>query len=585
MRQRFESQPANQRFRSLWINATSSKGLFVQALTYQFLLPAIANTPPAIASSPPAPQNIDADIYTAPSESPSATAPIELTPTPQPGETISNESAPSLASPAATLVPQDALTHTYVYPTAAELALAPIDAGRVPKPLATVAKSLPKSIISTEELEILEEVKVSEEVKQFTKIDLSEVDPSEIENLTASIPEEPEFSWFSLGDLTQKGEQNKAADSAHQLAFTTRIEPSLNSNPNNLPILIAGPQDLNPGLSSPPQPLPSLIPNNPSFPPSDELPTEPVPISPSTFEQPTVKAAERPFIEWSDLEIGISSDFNNFGESSWSILPSLNGQLANGNTVSLSTGFSQFDQTDFETVTHTPLTLSWQGKAGGVAIEASGGINLFDRLSADTHADAAATFPLGKKANLSLSVAQGPYLINAQTLENQISRWQYGPDLYWEMSPKTRLFSTLRLGNYSDGNFEQQSFSRIERQIGETATVALNLINQSFQQSAEETSGYFSPRDFLVATAEMSWQEKITEGFSCGALGSVGQQRLAGEWALAYSGRALCTIDIAAALQVDLGYQFSNVSSDQSALLEDSAFSNQQVIGSIRVRF
>ena len=184
-----------------------------------------------------------------------------------------------------------------------------------------------------------------------------------------------------------------------------------------------------------------------------------------------------------------------------------------------------------------------------------------------------------------MSVEQGSFLFNAQTLENDISRWQYGPDLYWEISPKITLFSKLRIGNYSDGNFEQQSFSRIERKIGEDATVALNLTNQSFQENVEQTSGYFSPRDFLVAAAEMSWQEKITDGLSCGLSGSVGQQRLAGEWALAYSAQALCSVDIASALQIDLGYRFSNVSKDQSALAEDSAFSNQQIIGGIRVRF
>ena len=585
MRQRLESQPANPRFRSLLSSTISGKGLFVQALAYPFALPAIANTPPA-AIVPPLPRQADdADIYTP------STAALLLAATVEESAPVNSASAyipsesfqplPAQPSrPVSTLIPQVALASPTTDSTAADLALSPIESAPIPEHLDAIAH--PR--------------RISAEVEVLTGVE---------QPLANTPSEDAEFSWFSLDGLTQEAKANNS----HKLAFTTQVEPPSERESSDLPILLAGPQDLNPGLSEPPEPLPSQIPNNPpndnnlpnlnnppttndnlptAIPtqPNSDVPAQSIPVESYTPEQPQEEASEnRSFLDWNDLEVGINSDFNNFGESSWSVLPAISGQLANGNTVGIASGVNQFDQTDFESVTHVPLTLSWQGKAGDVTLKASGGIDLFNRLPLDAHAGFTAAIPLSEKANISVGVEQGPFLLNAQTLENQISRWQYGPEIYWEISPKITLFSKLRLANYSDGNFEQQSFSRIERKIGETASVALTLINQSFQESVEETSGYFSPRDFLVAAAELSWQESITDRFSCGLLGSIGQQRLAGEWALAYNGQALCSVDVGAALQVDLGYRFSNVSKDQSALVEDSAFSNQQIISGIRVRF
>jgi hypothetical protein len=364
------------------------------------------------------------------------------------------------------------------------------------------------------------------------------------------------------------------------------------------PLLLAGPQDFNPGLSSPSDALPSTL---PSHPPTQQ--TVPINLSPATLPaidpviDPVIDLQNQsspehqnslPFIHWTDLEVGFDSDFDRSGEtgqSRWSITPEVRGQLANGNTIGISADFSQFEQANIETVEHFPITFSWQGDLDPVELDISGGVDLFNRLPSDLHFSTKASIPIGSQAQLSMSVEQAPYAFNATTLENNISAWHYGPDLFWQISPKLSLFSEVRLGNYSDGNWEQQSFSRLERQVGEGASVALNLYNQSFQQNLEETSGYFSPRDFLVATAEMSWQEDLTEDLSCGLLGSIGQQRVAGEWALAYSAQALFRVDISPSIQLDLGYQFSNVSKNQSALANDNAYASQQIMGGISIRF
>ena len=538
---RFESTPPSLRLRNLLANTFSGKSLLVQAITYPVALPAIASPPPGIAEPPsptavidPAPQDVEVDIYAILPAEPAPANPLQA-------RFVQPPLVPEIAAaPPVALIPAYQLNHS-----------------TPPAPTA------PTLIESSNERAL----------------------PEEPETVPEPVAEPEEFSWFELNGLTAK-------DNPQKQAFVTRLEEPISTAEPEVPILLAGPQDLNPGFSNPEPEAPAVpndpILNNPTaeppFQPDNNLPqpAESIPIE-NTPAEPDSQEQEA-FLELTDLEVGINSDANNFGQSNWSILPTLNAQLANGDRLSLTTGLAQFNQTDFDTVSHTPVTLGWQTDIGDVQLATRAGIDLFNRLSADTHASAIATAPIGQDATIAVAVDQGPYLFNAQTLENEISRWQYGPEVYWQIAPKLSLFSKVRFGNYSDGNAEQQSFSRLERTIGEDASVALNFINQSFRRNAETTSGYFSPRDFIVATAEMSWREQIAPGLNCSLLGSIGQQRLDGDWAVAYSGRALCTVDIGPA-QIDLGYQLSNVSDEQSALIDDTTYSNQQVIGGIRVNF
>ena len=384
---------------------------------------------------------------------------------------------------------------------------------------------------------------------------------------------------------------------------------TIDPHPVDVPILIAGPQGLNPGLSQTErdsvEPLPVVVPitvppalpqqsNTTEIIEAEDTAVEPNLTEPNLAEpnltEPTpieanITGETSPFVRWDDLEVGIHNSFGSFGESSWKINPTLSGQLANGDTVKVSTGFNQFTQDDVEPVTHLPLTLGWQGTVSNVGLAFEGGVDFFSRLPTTVHFSTSASLPLGETAVLSMNLEQGPYDFNARTLENEISTWRYGPNLSWQITPEVSLFSQFRIGNYSDGNWEQQSYSRLERKIAEEAAVALTLTNLSFQENVESTSGYFSPPDFLIATAELSWREQLTQGLSCGLTGSLGQQRLEGEWALAYNNKIGCTIDVLPALQLDLGYRYSNVSNDQSALAEDSAYSNQEIIAGVRLKF
>lgn len=363
-----------------------------------------------------------------------------------------------------------------------------------------------------------------------------------------------------------------------------------NSDPNvERSMLIAAPQNLNPGLYEP-------LPIRPGFEatPGDDLnsPPESVnpsvdsladPIDPAALEE-TVPQARVPFIEWESLGLDLSDTISNFGQGNRIITPILQGRLANGDPIFFTPGFNQFALPGLETVTHVPLTVAWEGDINDVSLAVGGGLDIYNRLPLDTHFDAKASVPIGD-ANLSFSLEQGPYLFNAQTLENGISSWRYGPDLFWQIDSQTTLFSLLRIGHFNDGNFEQQSFSRLERTFWGEAAIAANLFNWSFQQNLEATSGYFSPPDFLVASLEVSWEKEIFENISCRAAASVGQQRLNGAWASGYGHQAICDLDVIPGIAFDFGYNFNNVGNGQTFLAEESAFNNFEWVGGVKTQF
>ncbi|MEO0885550.1 MAG: hypothetical protein AAFY54_06390 [Cyanobacteria bacterium J06648_10] len=380
------------------------------------------------------------------------------------------------------------------------------------------------------------------------------------------------FTLWGLGSVAQPATALGVATDSRTVA------ESLDDNTVTSPILIAAPQNLNPGLHEPPPALPIIPEADPSANPSDDL-SEPAALEAIT---PQVHV---PFIEWESLEIDVSDSLSNFGQGNRILTPIFRGQLANGDAISLSPGFNQFEMPTIESVTHIPLTVAWEGDINDVSLAIEGGLDIYNRLPLDTHFDAQVSVPLGNAATLSMAVEQGPYLFNAQTLENGISTWRYGPNIFWQIDPKTTLFSLVRLGHFNDGNFEQQSFSRLERTFWGEAAIAANLFNWSFQQDLETTSGYFSPPDFLVASLEVSWEKEIIEDVSCRVAANLGQQRLNGSWATGYGHQALCAFDFIPGLPFDFGYNYSNVGNGQTFLSDESAYNNFEWVGGVTIQF
>lgn len=362
------------------------------------------------------------------------------------------------------------------------------------------------------------------------------------------------------------------SDSFHPVSDSSNknYSPPLHYQLEPKPLLIAAPENFNPGLRLPP-------------------PTPPKPPqinAPSTSTKPV-----KPDAVLENIQTDFRNDSDNFGQRNLFIEPTAQFRLSNGNKILFKTGFDYFEQRGVESITNIPFQVGWQGKIGQVRLKTAAGVDFFDRLPLAVNLNTKVEIPIlspkvsssGKLlsvAVLSVNLEQAPLKFNARTLDNQITAWRYGPDLYWQIDPKTSLFLSLRLGNYNDGNSEIQSFSRLERKLGQFS-VAANLFTWNYNRDFERKSGYFSPPDFLVYNAEVAWEGDISKFLRCRLAANLGRQRLKGEFDNASTYQTRCTVKFSPNVEA-LGYNFSNVPNQNTG---GSAYSGNSLTGQLRVKF
>ena len=323
---------------------------------------------------------------------------------------------------------------------------------------------------------------------------------------------------------------------------------------------LAAPQNLNPGLRD--KPVEIEVEEEPAIAPELELDQE--------SETPTV-----PLWRPESITVDFKDNVSNFGQDNQFIEPTVTGILPNGDRLSITSGFNQFQQPGINSIQNIPLKLDWEGEIAGLETSIGGGIDWFDEVPLALNFRAQTSVPIGKKAKLSFHIEHSPYKFNAETIQNEIKSWRYGPNLFWQISPDTTLFSLVRWGRYNDGNNEQQSFSRLEHTRGEFK-VAANLFNWRYREDNESVSGYFSPLDFLVANGEIVWEKDIFDWLSCRAAASAGQQHSEGEWTFAYGYNGKCTTKISDNVEWDLGYNFSNIPGEGgNSIFNDRTWSSQ----------
>ncbi|MBD2041061.1 hypothetical protein [Microcoleus sp. FACHB-672] len=345
---------------------------------------------------------------------------------------------------------------------------------------------------------------------------------------------------------------------------------------NSLPILIAGPENFNPKLRLPPPPPP-------------EPPKPPPEAKPASTEPKTESEPANPFAVLENLQIDFRDDKDNYGQHNQIIEPTFQFGLQNGQKIRFRTGWNTFDQSYKDDITNIPLQIGWEGKIGTYNLRVAGGVDLFSRLPTALNFNAQVDKPiftnLSPAGNLDSGlfltgmVEQGPYKFNAQTLENLITAWRFGPNIYWQIDRYTSFFSLYRFGFYNDGNYEQQSFSRLERKI-EQFFLAANLFTWSYENDPQK--GYFSPPDFLVYNGEVGWEGNIFKFLKCRLFANLGKQRLNGKIDDASTYQARCTTKISPNVEADFGYGYSNV---RNAITGESAYNNRSLTGQLRVKF
>ncbi|MEH2336990.1 hypothetical protein [Nostoc sp.] len=395
---------------------------------------------------------------------------------------------------------------------------------------------------------------------------------SSLQGTAPTSPRTPTQRPASKSDRTKAPDFAKGELNFGHLQFSIPLPYQLKPTP----ILMAAPENFNPSLRLPPA-----------------LPEPPLPEPPQNSSPPPTSTEPRtPDAVLESIDTDYRYDTDNFGQTNFFLEPTVKFRLSNGNKIFFKTGFNFFKQDGVESVTNFPLQIGWQGKIGQVTLQTAAGVDVFNRLPTAINLNAKVEAPISpprvsssgrllSAVILSGNLEQGPYKSNARTLDNQITAWRFGPDLYWQIDRNTSLFSSLRLGSYNDGNSEVQSFSRLERKFGQFS-LAANLFTWSYDRDLERTSGYFSPPDFLVYNGEVAWEGDIANFLRCRLAANLGRQRLKGEFDNANTYQTRCTVKVSPNIELDLGYSFSNVRNQETG---GSAYSGNSLTGQLRVKF
>ncbi|WP_392534848.1 hypothetical protein [Nostoc sp. C117] len=399
---------------------------------------------------------------------------------------------------------------------------------------------------------------------------------------------EPRMLAFENSENRLSTIKNSLADGFDNAEGKKNFDNLELSKPFPYGFLIAAPENFNPNLELPP-PTPPTLPTPPKPP---KPPTPPKPPENSSPPQ-TSTEPRKPDVVLESIDTDYRYNADNFGQTNLFIEPTIQFRLRNGNKIFLKTGFNFFEQRGLESVTNIPLQVGWQGKIGEVMLQTAAGVDIFNRLPTAINLNAkvdvtisppqtSSSGRLQSAVVLSGNLEQGPYKSNVRTLENQITAWRFGPDLYWQIDQNTSLFSSLRLGNYNDGNSDVQTFSRLERKFGQFS-LAANLFSWSYAHDLERTSGYFSPPDFLVYNAEVAWEGDIITNFlRCRLSANLGRQRLKGEVDNANAYQTSCTVKLSPNVEADLGYTLSNLRNHNTGETTDGGNS---FAGQLRVKF
>ncbi len=345
------------------------------------------------------------------------------------------------------------------------------------------------------------------------------------------------------------------------------------------PQLIAGADNFNPDLKIPPPreyiPLPS-----PSPPPERAAPLPEA--SSGSVKDIGVKPAATvgtPFVALEGIQPNINNTWNNSGQVNQIIESTAIFRLNNGDRWLFTTGYDTYQQLGVKTVNNIPLSINWETKINSLKISPGVGVDVLTG-STTPNFNLKVDYPLMTGVTVSADLQQGAYKFNAKTIENQISALRYGPSIFWQIDKDTSLFSSLKLGSYSDNNQEQQSFSRIEHKFGEFS-VAGNLFTWNYKNPTDK--GYFAPPDFLVYTGEIAWEGSvIRDALSCRVSASLGGQNVNSTSSDAGGYQTKCTAKISPNVEADVGYSFSNV---KSTVPVTSNANTQSILGQIRVKF
>lgn len=169
---------------------------------------------------------------------------------------------------------------------------------------------------------------------------------------------------------------------------------------------------------------------------------------------------------------------------------------------------------------------------------------------------------------LSSVIEHGSKKENAKAMLNQINVWRAGSSLYWKLTNNTVLSNSVLLGNYNDGNKDLQTYSRIDQNFG-SFSLSADLSTASYEQDLETSSGYFSPSNYLLYSAEAAWKQIFFDSSTCKLALRAGEQKLLNDLSKVYSVGSFCDVVISDKANLDFSYSLANVSGAERKIYHD----------------
>jgi hypothetical protein len=348
---------------------------------------------------------------------------------------------------------------------------------------------------------------------------------------------------------------------------------------------LAGADGFNPSLQKP-DPTPS-----PATTPPPATTTTPLPTMPPPAENTAPRSTNDllgtllfgSFVPLRPID-NVSREYqhntNSSGQVNQSLVETTNFSLSARDKLRLRMGVNYYEQPGATAVNNFSLQVTAETQVNSLKIQPMVGVDLFNNRSQAVNWGVGLEYPLFSGMTLSADLESGVYKFNARTIASNISAVRYGPSLFWQIDRDTTLFSAIKFGNYSDGNIEQQSFSRLERKFGDF-NIAANLFTWGYRQPTN--SGYFTPGQFSVFTRELGWEgDVISNVLRCRIAIPLGEQNVDGKTADASGYQGRCTAKISRNIEAELGYSFSNVRTQGDS---PSQATSQSIMGRMKIVF
>jgi len=278
--------------------------------------------------------------------------------------------------------------------------------------------------------------------------------------------------------------------------------------------------------------------------------------TPATVGELLTQDAVRPIGGVESWQIDANYLSDNFNLVIRGVEPSLTWRIAENQKLNFKAGFTTLSgQPFFQPVTIYPVRLGWEGTVGSAQVQAGLTGYTYDRLRPDLGVDARLTVPLAPGLLVGASVERTPMKYAPSTLESPhlTNYTAFGPNLFWQITPTTRLTSLVSLLNVNDGNAGSLSFSKISQQLG-AFSLGATLVTTSYAR--DSAPNYFTPQDFLIYTGEVGWQGDLAPGWNLRLQFNLGEQRIRGEWSNAYYYEAQLTTQLAKNISAFINYSF-----------------------------